>query len=121
MVMAIALGKSQFVEVLLDNKIDIFSPPEKIEGLTLYQKTPYIIMAVASGNKKTINTFLRAGANIEELGCICFSENNKNAVISNVIGAATYFGHDKILPGLLELFPKGIDFPAQEMANAKSE
>jgi hypothetical protein len=50
-----------------------------------------------------LNTLLTQGAGIKETGFICLSKKRKNQVISNIIGAAAYFGSTEVLKNLLSM------------------
>ena len=56
-----------------------------------------------------------ANANIDDTGFICFSQNRKNHVSSNVIGAAAYAGKRIMLEYLIKRVGKRfLEFRATE-------
>ena len=55
-----------------------------------------------SGNNETFKHLSNAGCDITERGHIVLSRSRLNSVVSNVIGAAAYFGKPKMMGRLLE-------------------
>ena len=73
------------------------NPPDTLEGEETYRKAPYILMAAQSGNQPTFEAILKHGGQLSDSGFICLSKKRKNMVISNVIGAAAFYGKTKLL------------------------
>jgi hypothetical protein len=66
-----------------------------------YRKTTFLIQATQQGNLDTFQLILKTGRPIFEAGHICLSRKRHNAVTSNVVAAAAYFGHAKLLKFIL--------------------
>ena len=121
---AIQIGKSDIVNYLLDVVgVDPTDVPSKIEvDVTqrdkneLYRKSPYIIQAACSGNFETLKAFLNTEkCDIDSRGHIVLSRSRLNAVSSNVVGAAAYFGKPKLLNKVLNIMDeKAVNEPATE-------
>merc|ERR1712226_1643148 len=103
---AIAIGKSDIVNFMLDTlgadpsivpvKLDLDMFASARGKNELYRQSPFIIQAAASGNWETFKAFSnRDECDIETRGHIVLSRARFNAVSSNVIGAAAYFGKAK--------------------------
>jgi len=60
------------------------------------------------------------GGRIYEQGHVCLSKKRRNSVISNVIGAAAYFGNASLLKYLLTL-ALDVNFPAEERQDQASK
>ena len=62
-----------------------------------YRQAPYIIQAACHGDIDVFQNLLKANANMFDTGHVCLSRKKKNSVESNCIGAAAYYGNNKIL------------------------
>ena len=62
-----------------------------------------------------------AGSNAaEEVGHICLSKRHKNSVVSNVVGAAAYWGHTELLKFVLSILSdESVNFPATEASDRR--
>jgi hypothetical protein len=61
---------------------------------------------------------LQNGRDIKEVGHICLSRRKHNSIISNVVGAAAYFGNAKVLKFIIARLDKAtfeqVNLPALE-------
>jgi len=77
-----------------------------------------LILAAQHGNIETFSAFLKAGRDIKEVGHICLSRRKHNSVISNVVGAAAYYGNHKLLKNIILRLGNNnadqINFPCKE-------
>lgn len=105
MQMSCVMGKEKLVDLFVEKGVDILNPPEAVQNDDQYRRSPYIIQAAKSGSIETFETVKKHGANVIEQGCICLSKKKKNVVISNVVGAAAYYGKSKMLKYLLDKLP----------------
>ena len=65
-----------------------------------------------------LKLLIAAGQRLDQVGHIGFSRSRRNSVISNVIGAAAYYGHKKLLLFLLGKVDQGlVDVKAIESAD----
>lgn len=64
---------------------------------------PLIILSAISGNIELLDYLILNKADLKQTGHICISHKKKNSVISNIIGAAAYYGHHDFISHLLEL------------------
>ena len=60
---------------------------------------------------------------MSDIGHIVYSRSRHNSVVSNVIGAAAYFGKPKMLAGLVEILsePSDINYKATEPKTEESD
>jgi hypothetical protein len=72
-----------------------------------YRKSPYIIQACVAGNIPVFDALVKAGCSIKDVGHICLSKKRKNTVISNVLGAAAYWGRVDLLKHILKQIREG--------------
>ena len=98
------------LEFFIDKGADIRHPPETVSKVHSeknkesenYRKAPFIIQAASAGSIDAFKFLLQKGLQINEDGFVCFSRKRKNQVISNVIGAAAYHGHSKLVKQLMK-------------------
>lgn len=67
---------------------------------------PLIIQAAIGGDLDIFKFLVDRGANLNAIGHICLSRKNKNSVISNVLGAACFYGRVNLVHFILEKYPK---------------
>lgn len=97
-------------------------PPDTVSKIAfdpkaneVYRKSPFSIQAACAGDEACFKTILLTGGKISDIGFICLSKKRKNQVISNIIGAASYHGSERILRYVLSQSQKPlINYPAQE-------
>jgi len=99
-------GKKDIVDLFIGKGADIMNPPDTLDGEEDYRRTPYIILAAQSGDQPTFEAILKHGGSLSDTGFICLSKKRKNMVISNVVGAAAYFGKTKLLSYLIKKVAK---------------
>lgn len=92
------------MELLLKQGVSSKNPPtllqpmETNDGMTEnYRKTPFVVQAACAGNLDSLQLLLQNGRDIKDVGHICLSRRRRNQVASNVIGAAAYHGHARII------------------------
>jgi hypothetical protein len=80
---------------------------KSLENKESYLKVdcPWIIQAAVGGDIDIFNYLLDHGANVNSVGHITLSRKNKNSVISNVLGAAAYYGRSNLVHFILEKYP----------------
>lgn len=64
---------------------------------------PLIILVAISGSIDILNYFISLKADLKQAGHICISPKKKNSVISNIIGAAAYYGNLEFITYVLDL------------------
>jgi hypothetical protein len=67
-----------------------------------------------SGDYPTLVKILSHGGSLSDSGTICLSKKRKNLVISNVIGAAAWYGKADMLKEVVKQLPKGINLMSLE-------
>ena len=76
---------------------------------------PLIIQAAIGGDLDIFKFLVDRGANLQTTGHIAISRKNKNSVISNVLGAAAFYGRVSLVHFILEKYPKvDLNFKASE-------
>ena len=93
------------LKLFLSKGARVDNPPDKVSKMSSdpkklsenYRKSPFIIQAACSGDIYCFKTLLTQGCKITEQGFICLSPKKKNQVITNVIGAAAYYGSQELL------------------------
>jgi hypothetical protein len=76
---------------------------------------PLIIQAAIGGDLDIFKFLVDRGANLQTSGHICLSRKNKNSVISNVLGAASFYGRVNLVHFILEKYSKvDVNFKASE-------
>jgi hypothetical protein len=63
---------------------------------------PYIIQAAVVGSVKFFEVLLSKGADISVSGYVSLTKKKMNCLISNVLGAATFFGNVDMVKYLIE-------------------
>lgn len=90
-------------EILQDqgpNPKNLFSEKDK----EMYSSVivPYNIIAATSGDIDIFHFVKEKGANLATTGHICLSKKQKNSVISNILGAAAYYGRSDLTDYILK-------------------
>ena len=75
---------------------------EQKENYTLVE-CPFVIQAAISGSWEMFK-FFQDTASVNETGHIGLSKKKKNSIISNVFGAACYYGHIDLIKNLLLVY-----------------
>lgn len=84
----------------------------------IYREAPFIIQAACAGEVEIIKILVKAGCSLQDVGHICLSKRRQNSVASNVIGAAAYHGHSKVLDFCLQKLDNSfVDVKAIEHAD----
>lgn len=103
------------VELLLQKGVSLQTPPPAVQPNQMdpdfadnYRKTPFIIQAACKGNLDTLQLLIQQGADIKDAGVICLSRRRRNVVSSNVLGAAAYHGHARLLKWALTRLDIGL-------------
>jgi hypothetical protein len=108
-------GSKDGVRGCLDRGVDILSPPESVQHADDYRKAPYVILAAKSGDLETFKLVLENGGSLGDCGIIGLTKKRKNQIISNVIGAAAYYGKNVVLKHAANRLGKDyLDLPAIE-------
>lgn len=79
---------------------NLFSEKDKEMFLTV--KVPFNIIAATSGDIDIFHLVKEKGANLNATGHICLSKKQKNSVISNILGAAAYYGRSDLTDYILK-------------------
>jgi len=90
-------------EILQDqgpNPKNLFS--EKDKEMYTSVKVPFNIIAATSGDIDIFHFVKEKGANLTTTGHICLSKKQKNSVISNILGAAAYYGRSELTDYILK-------------------
>lgn len=90
-------------EILQDqgpNPKNLFSEKEK----EIYSSVivPYNIIAATSGDIDIFHFVKEKGGNLATTGHIALSKKQKNSVISNILGAAAYYGRSELTDYILK-------------------
>lgn len=85
-------GSKDGVKSCLDRNVDILSPPESVQHVEDYRKSPFVILAAKSGDTAAFQCVLDNGGSIGDCGFIGLTKKRKNQIVSNVIGCAAYHG-----------------------------
>lgn len=108
-------GSKDGVSGCLERNVDILSPPESVQHVEDYRKSPYIILAAKSGDVETFKTVMENGGSLGDCGIIGLTKKRKNQIVSNVIGCAAYHGKNKVLKFAANRLGKDyLDLPAIE-------
>jgi len=84
----------------------------------IYREAPFIIQAACAGEVEIVKMLVKAGCSLQDVGHICLSKRRQNSVASNVIGAAAYHGHSKVLDFCLQKLDNSfVDVKAIEHAD----
>jgi hypothetical protein len=67
-----------------------------------YRKSPFILQAAAAGDIYCFQTLIAAGCKLNDVGFVCLSKKKRNFVVSNVVGAACFYGSHEIVRKQLE-------------------
>jgi hypothetical protein len=65
--------------------------------------TPLVILSAISGNIELLEYLISNKVDLKQTGHICISPKKKNSVVSNILGAAAYYGHLDYISYVLEL------------------
>ena len=86
-----------------------------------YRSAPFIIQAACAGEIESYKYLANAGSDAtEEVGHICFSKRMRNSVVSNVVGAAAYWGNAPLLSFILGMLPgECVDLPTTETSDRR--
>lgn len=90
-----------------------------------YRRTPLLVQAACAGNLDVFQLLLQNGRDIKDIGHICLSRRRRNSVCSNVIGAAAYHGHHRIVKFIMSrvdgrAFGSTPVMEIQDMRNSKA-
>lgn len=103
--------KHEIIPNLVKKGASVSSPPESIQGEDWYRKSPFIIQAAKKGKMEMINTLIKHGSKLDEVGFICHSKKKKNSVSSNFVGCAAYHGNLELLKSFQQKFDnKALEF-----------
>lgn len=128
---AIHYKNSAIVKHVIMKGFKLENPPSSIDVMTEapamdrdYRPTPYIIQAITSSSLEIVKILLAAGCTLDAFGHIGFSASRRNAVSSNVLGAAAY--HNKLemvdfILGKVQNVEQMINVKAVETANKHSD
>ena len=119
------------VKYLIGKKVDLTKPPNFVTDVDSdplcaenYRISPFIIQAACHGTIEIFKLLVAAGCTTNEVGHICLSKRRQNAVVSNVIGGAAYYGNIDVLN---LIFNKGknaadmLDVKAIETADRRAD
>lgn len=102
--MAIYKKDAEIVKALIAKGIDLKSPPQTIPPVRTYKtmhedyrKTPFVIQAACAGDVGIMKLLIYAGCSLNDCGHIALSRRRRHSIVTNVIGAATYWGRDEML------------------------
>jgi hypothetical protein len=97
------------VQLLLSKGVSSANPPVSVVEVPgypayseSYRKSPFLIQAACQGNLEIFQILLQNGRDIKDVGHICLSRRRRNSVISNVVAAASYHGHTRLLKFILQ-------------------
>jgi ankyrin repeat protein len=98
------------IDHFLERGVDPSLPPDSLtkspidtdEEIANYRKAPFIIQAACHGRLKIFKMLIGRGCKVEEEGHIGFSARRKNAVSSNVLGAACFHKHFALVEHLTQ-------------------
>lgn len=82
------------------NMYDSKNPENKDNYISV--ECPYLIQAAVSGSYEMLKLFYSKDNNINVVGHIGLSKKKKNSIISNVFGAACFYGNIEIAKKLIE-------------------
>jgi ankyrin repeat protein len=128
---AIHYKNLDIVKHLIMKGFKLENPPSSIDVMTQapamdrdYRPTPYIIQAITTSSLEIVRILLAAGCTLDAFGHIGFSASRRNAVSSNVLGAAAY--HNKLemidyILGKVQNVEQMINVKAVETANKHSD
>ena len=94
-------------DILPDN-----SNIKQSENKDTYQdiESPLLIQAAIGGDIEILKYLISKGFNdIDNVGHIALSKKQRNSVVSNVIGAAAYYGRTSMLEYLLKTYERKVD------------
>lgn len=65
-----------------------------------------MIQAACAGDLNILKRLKENGCKLTEVGHICLSPKRHNSVLSNVLGAAAYYGNREVLQLALSILPQ---------------
>ena len=86
--------------------------PKQSDNKETYQdiECPLVIQAAIGGDIEILKYLISKGFNdIDSVGHIALSKKQRNSVVSNVIGAAAYYGKTSMLEYLLKTYERKVD------------
>ena len=117
------------VRHLIAKGVSLSKPPTSVTDVRIdpacadnYRVSPFIIQAACHGNLEIFKLLVTGGCSLNDVGHICLSKRRQNAVASNVVGAAAYYGQTKILEYIFSKM-KGdlVDVKAIETADKRAD
>jgi hypothetical protein len=94
------LISSEYLQDPSGNNKSLFS--EKDKELYSLVDIPFIILAATCGDINIFHYVKEKGANLNISSHICLSKKQKNSVISNILGAAAYYGRSDLTDYILK-------------------
>lgn len=115
------------LRLCLSKGVSLDTPPTMVTPISsdpecheLYRPSPYLVQAACKNNVEIFKDLVNNNCSLNDVGYIGLSRARKNAVASNVVGAAAFHGNWKVLEHILSKTRGAtdlIDVPSMESAD----